>query len=88
MFRPRQRRRTGHIEQLVERFRQRGATSPETAQTTEQLGLPPEFGTIMSGHLGKLGIFKETSDNKYYLSEKRLEEIKQKLASKKRFKLW
>jgi len=30
---------------LIERFRERGATSPESAKTLEELGLPPSSET-------------------------------------------
>ena len=60
---------------IVERFRQRGATSPDRAMTPEELGLPPRFKDLMDRRLGKLGVFIEV-DGKYYLSEERLEEIR------------
>ena len=59
---------------IVEKFRQRGATSPDRAMTLEELDLPPRFKDLMDRRLGKLGVFVEV-DGKYYLSEKRLEEI-------------
>jgi len=60
---------------IVERFRQKGATSPDRAMTLEELGLPPRFQDLMDRRLGKLGVFVEV-DGKYYLSEERLEEIR------------
>jgi len=59
---------------IVEKFRQKGATSPDRAMTLEELGLPPRFKDLMDRRLGRLGVFVEV-DGKYYLSEKRLEEI-------------
>jgi hypothetical protein len=60
--------------EMVDRFRQKGAMSPDKAMTVEELGLPPGFEYAMDRHLGKLGVFVEV-DGKYYLSERRLEEI-------------
>jgi hypothetical protein len=62
------------LEDLVEKFRQRGAVSPETAKTSEELGLPPRFQEAMKRRLGRSGIFIEVN-GKYYLDEKRLEQI-------------
>jgi len=59
---------------IVEKFRQMGATSPDRAMTLEELGLPPRFKDLINRRLGKLGVFVEVN-GKYYLSEKRLEEI-------------
>ncbi|MEM2929435.1 MAG: hypothetical protein QW797_01000 [Thermoproteota archaeon] len=60
--------------ELVEKFREQGATSPDKAMTTEELGLPPWFRRFMRGRLGKLGVFVE-KDGKYYLSEERLKQL-------------
>jgi len=60
--------------EMVDRFRQKGATSPDKAMTLEELGLPLSFKYLMNRRLGKLGVFVEV-DGKYYLSEQRLEEI-------------
>ena len=68
---------------VIERFRQKGATSPEKAMTTEELGLPPRFREAMKGRLGQVGIFVEVN-GKYYLSEERLREVKEWLASRGR----
>ncbi len=62
--------------ELVERFREKGATSPDRAMTLEELGLPPWFKRLMHGRLGKLGIFVE-KDGKYYLSEERLKQLEE-----------
>lgn len=63
--------------ELVERFRQKGATSPDKAMSLEELGLPPRFEYIMRGRLRKLGIFVE-KDDKYYLSEERLKQLEER----------
>jgi hypothetical protein len=61
---------------LVEKFRQKGAVSPEKALTTEELGLPPRFEEAMKRRLGRSGIFVEVN-GRYYLSEERLKQIEQ-----------
>ena len=65
----------------VEKFRQKGALSPEKAMSINELELSPEFKSLMDGHLGLLGIFVEV-DNKYYLSEERLKEVEEQLSSR------
>ena len=64
-----------------------GAISPDKAMTMEGLGLPPKFKELMERRLGRLGVFVEVND-KYYLSEERLKEIKEQLAERRRFKRW
>jgi hypothetical protein len=61
---------------LVEKFRQKGAVSPDKAMTTEELGLPPRFEEAMKRRLGRSGIFVE-ANGKYYLSEERLKQLEQ-----------
>ena len=60
--------------ELVEKFREKEATSPDRAVTLEELGLPSWFKLLMRGRLGKLRIFVE-KDGKYYLSEERLKQL-------------
>ena len=84
------RRRVEIREQLlniIEKFRQKGALSPEKAMTAEELGLPKEFKERMKRRLGQLGIFVEVN-GKYYLSEERLKEVKGKIAEGKRNRGW
>ncbi len=78
MFRDREaiRRR---LNELVERFRQKGATSPEKAMTIQELELPPRFEEAMHRRLGRSGIFTEIN-GKYYLNEERLRQIQQQRA--------
>ena len=78
MFQDRQeiRRRIGEI---VEKFRQKGATSHEKAMTIQELGLPPRFQEAMHRRLGQTGIFVEVN-SKYYLNEMRLKEIQEQRA--------
>jgi hypothetical protein len=67
--------------EVVEKFRQKGATSPDKAMTAEELGLPPFFKEAMKRRLGRLGIFVEV-DGKYYLSEERLKQIEEMQAAR------
>jgi Flp pilus assembly protein TadB len=73
MFRNREERRR-RLYEVIERFRQKGATSPEKAMTIQELGLPPRFEDAMHRRLGQLGVFVEVN-GKYYLSEERLKQI-------------
>jgi Flp pilus assembly protein TadB len=61
---------------VVEKFRQKGAISPDKAMTTEELDLPPRFEEAMKRRLGRSGVFVEV-DGKYYLSEERLKQIEE-----------
>lgn len=61
---------------VVEKFRQKGAVSPDKAMTAEELGLPPRFEEAMKRRLGRLGVFVEVN-GKYYLSEERLKQIEE-----------
>jgi len=64
------------LNELVQTFRQKGATSPEKAMTIQELGLPPRFEQAMHRRLGQTGIFVELN-GKYYLNEQRLKEIQE-----------
>jgi hypothetical protein len=64
---------------MIERFRQKGATSPEKAMTIQELGLPPRFEEAMHRRLGQSGIFVEIN-GKYYLNEERLKQIQEQRA--------
>jgi hypothetical protein len=75
MFRdPQQIRR--RLMEIVEKFRQKGATSPEKALTLQELDLPPRFEQAMHRRLGQTGIFIEVN-GKYYLNEDRLRQIQE-----------
>jgi len=63
------------LEDVIAKFRQKGAVSPERAMTPEELSLPPRFREAMKRRLGRSGIFVEVN-GKYYLSEERLKEIR------------
>ena len=73
MFRRRAEIRDQLLE-IIEKFRQKGAISPEKAMTAEELGLPPRFEEAIKRRLGRLGIFVEV-DGKYYLSEDKLQQL-------------
>ncbi len=64
------------IMEIAQKFREKGATSPERAMTAQELGLPPRFEEAMKRRLGQTGIFVEVG-GKYYLNEARLVEIQQ-----------
>ena len=87
MFRRRREIRE-HLLELIEKFRKKGALSPEKAMTAEELGLPAEFKERMKRRLGQLGVFVEVDGGKYYLSEERLKEVKDKIAERRRNRNW
>jgi len=86
MFRRRAEVRERLLE-VIEKFRQKGAVSPDKAMTIEELGLPPKFKEAMQRRLGQLDVFVEVN-GKYYLSEERLKEIKERLAERRGFRRW
>ena len=79
----RRRRVMERISEVIEKFRQKGALSPEKALTPEELGLPPKFEEAMKKRLGKVGVFIEVN-GKYYLSEGRLRDVKEKFSQRRR----
>ncbi len=62
------------IIKIAEVFKEKGAVSPETAMSPEELGLPPQFSMMMHRGIGQSGVFLE-NNAKYYLSEEQLEQI-------------
>jgi hypothetical protein len=78
MFRNREEMRR-RLQGIIEKFRQKGATSPEKAMTIQELGLPPRFEEAMHRRLGQSGIFVEIN-GKYYLNEERLKQIEEQRA--------
>jgi hypothetical protein len=79
MFRdPQEMRR--RLKEIIDKFRQKGATSPEKALTLEELSLPPRFEQAMHRRRGQTGIFVEFN-GKYYLNEERLKQIQQERAN-------
>jgi hypothetical protein len=75
MFRNREEIRKRLLE-VIEKFRQKSATSPEKAATPKELGLPPRFEQAMHRRLGQMGIFVEVN-GKYYLKEERLKQLQE-----------
>jgi hypothetical protein len=66
----------GRFRWIVQRFKEKGATSPDKAMTAEELGLPPKFEEAMHRRLGATGIFVEVS-GKYYLDEAKLQQVEE-----------
>jgi len=66
----------GRIMEIAEIFKAKGAVSPETAMSLEELGLSPQFNMMMQRGIGRSGVFLE-NNAKYYLSEEQLEQIKE-----------
>jgi hypothetical protein len=67
------------LQEIIQKFREKGATSPEKALTIQELGLPPRFEQAMHRRLGQTGIFVEVN-GKYYLNEERLKQIQEQRA--------
>jgi len=61
------------IREIIRKFQEKGALSPETALSAEELGLSRLFVRIMKRRRGKTTIFMEINGN-YYLNKKALEE--------------
>jgi hypothetical protein len=70
----------GRLQAVLQRFREKGATSPEKAMTVQELGLPPQFQEAMHRRLGQTGIIVEVN-GKYYLSEEKLKVFKDRIAN-------
>ena len=68
------------IQEIVEKFRQKGATNAEKAMTIQELGLPSRFKQVMPSRLGQTGIFVEVK-GKYYLNEERLRQFQEQRAN-------
>ena len=63
------------IRQIIETFRAKGAISPETALTADELGLSRVFVRIMKRRRGRTTVFVEVG-GKYYLNEAALKGTK------------
>jgi carboxypeptidase family protein len=63
------------IREIIQTFRSRGAVSPESALTAQELGLSRIFVRIMKRRRGKTRVFVEVN-GKYYLDEKALRAMK------------
>ncbi len=68
------------LKQLIETFRDKGATSPETAMTLKELGLPKTFKFRLSGVFSEYIPIVEI-DDKYYLSEELVSSIEERFRS-------
>lgn len=69
----------GRLLEIAERFRQKGATSAETAVSLDELVDRSEFEHTLIRGPGGLGVFVEV-DGKYYLSEEGFQQAKGHLA--------
>jgi hypothetical protein len=65
----------GRINDIVRKFQAKGAISPETALTAEELGLSRLFVRIMKRRKGRTSVFMEIN-GRYYLNEKALDDRK------------
>jgi len=63
----------GRIRQIIRTFQEKGAISPETALTADELGLSRLFVRIMKRRQGRTRVFIEIN-GRYYLNQKALEE--------------
>lgn len=63
------------IREVIQEFRAKGAVSPQTARTAEELGLSRLFVRIMRRRRGKTRVFVEV-DGKYYLDEEALHHLR------------
>ena len=61
------------MRQIIRTFHEKGAVSPETALSADELGLSRLFVRIMKRRQGKTRVFMETN-GRYYLNQKALEE--------------
>jgi hypothetical protein len=76
-----QEQRRRRLQEIIQKFREKGAASPEKAMTLQELGLPPRFEQAMHRRLGQTGIFVEVN-GKYYLNEERLKQIQEQRAQR------
>jgi hypothetical protein len=65
----------GRIGEIIQTFKAKGAISPETALTAQELGLSRLFVRIMKRRQGRTRVFIEIN-GRYYLDQKALEEMK------------
>ena len=64
----------GRIGEIIRTFQAKGAISPETALTADELGLSRIFVRIMKRRRGRTRIFVEIN-GRYYLDQKALKEM-------------
>ena len=65
----------GRIREIIRTFQAKGALSPETALTAQELGLSRIFVRIMKRRRGRTMVFVEVN-GKYYLDEQALRAMK------------
>ena len=65
----------GRMGEIIKKFQEKGAISPETALTAQELGLSRLFVRIMNRRKGRTRIFVEIN-GRYYLNQKALQEMK------------
>jgi len=63
------------MRQIIRTFQDKGAISPETALTADELGLPRLFVRIMKRRQGKTKVFIEIN-GRYYLNQEALQEMR------------
>ena len=75
--------RFGHFKEMIygeiEKFRQHGALSAETAMTVDELGLSSDFKTFLASSPRLFGVFVSVGD-KYYLSEEGLRRVEEQFS--------
>jgi hypothetical protein len=64
------------LRQIAKTFQDKGAVSPETAMTADELGLSRLFVRLLKRRKGRAKIFIEVN-GKYYLDQKALHESKE-----------
>src|ERR1017187_6580954 len=64
------------IQEIIAKFREKGATSVEKAMTARGPGRPPRLEEAMKRRVGATGIFVDIG-GKYYLDEARLQQVQQ-----------
>ena len=60
--------------EVVKVFKEKQATSQESAKTMDELGLPPHFTIMMQMRLGPLGVIVE-KEGKYWLNEDNISKL-------------
>ena len=67
--------------EIVDIFIKKGATSPESAMTSEELGLPPKFWMMLQDHIGQSGLLVE-NQGKYYISQEQLKQMRRRFGGR------
>ena len=64
----------GRIGEIIKTFKEKGAVSPETALTAQELGLSRIFVRVMKRRQGRTRVFVEIN-GRYYLDQNALKEM-------------